>query len=539
MNLERKSGILLHPTSLPGKYGIGDLGVSAYEFVDFLEAAGQSLWQVLPLGETSFGDSPYQSFSTFAGNTLLLSPDVFIKEGLLSDDIALNAPSFPSDTVAYGDVISFKRRLYKQAYQNFKPTKKFQEFCSRNEYWLKDYALFAALKNYFIDKRRIEGESKEFLAFEKATKKQLAPNVQKDYYYGAVWCTWEESLANREQKALEKWSAFLSKEIMYYQFLQFEFFKQWEDLKDYANKKGVQIIGDIPIFVAYDSADVWSHKDLFHLDTKGFPTKVAGVPPDYFSATGQLWGNPLYQWEVHKKENYQWWIERIKSCLTMADILRIDHFRGFESCWAIPFGDKDATGGKWVKSPGRELFTAIRNALGELPIIAENLGVITKEVTDLQEEFQFPGMKILQFAFDGSASNAYLPHNYPNRNAIVYTGTHDNDTTIGWYKKTSEVSRDHFRRYMNVDGTDPAWELMRLAASSIAGFAIFPLQDILSLDSDARMNTPSSPQGNWQFRFQKTAITPHITDGLLYLTKLFNRYVEKPNILIEKQPEAE
>ncbi len=528
MKFERSSGVLLHPSSHPGKFGIGDLGESSYFFIDFLEKAEQSLWQVLPLNPTSFGDSPYQSFSTFAGNSLFISPEKLLKSNLLKKEDMDSIPDFPTDSVDYGPVISYKTKLYRTAYENFLNSedsqlkKEFASFQAKNQYWLGDYTLFAALKDYFIAERKYEYETKEIKSFYKETAAFLSPNLQKDYYYGAVWSSWPEKLKKREPAEIAKWKQKLKKETGYYAFLQFEFFRQWNQLKEYAHERNIKIVGDIPIFVAFDSADVWANPALFQLNEKGYPLCVAGVPPDYFSEKGQLWGNPLYLWENHKKENYAWWISRIQNTLATVDILRIDHFRGFESYWSIPFGDEDATGGQWVKGPGRELFESIRDKLGELPIIAEDLGIITEEVSDLRLSLGFSGMKVLQFAFDDSENNQHLPHNY-DKNTVVYTGTHDNDTTYGWYRKTSEQEKDLFRRYMNVDGTEPHWDLIRLASASAADLAVFPLQDILGLDSAARMNTPSVAAGNWKFRYESEALTSDKAEHLRYLTELFRR----------------
>ena len=518
----RKSGILLHPTSLPSPYGIGDLGKGAMDFIDFLHYGNQKLWQVLPLGPTSFGDSPYQSFSAFAGNFYLISPNILVEDGLLSSEDISNVPEFSTIMVEYEKVISYKAKLYKQAFANFKPNKNFKIFCTENSFWLEDYSLFSAIKDYYIEKRRLEYESEEFKAFCYETKDILHENLQKDYYYGGVWSTWDKNLVLRLPSAIKTIKSKLSKTIEYYKFLQFKFFEQWNNLKTYANKNQIEIIGDIPIFVAYDSADVWANQSLFSLNEKGFPTQVAGVPPDYFSQTGQLWGNPLYNWAEHKKEGYNWWIKRIKSLLSTADIIRIDHFRGFESFYAIPFGSKDATVGSWIKGPGKKLFDAIKKEIGTLPIIAEDLGIITPKVTKLRESLNLPGMKILQFAFDNSENNGYLPHNF-EKNCIVYTGTHDNDTTIGWYKSTSEESRDYFRRYMNTDGSSPEWDLIRLAQASCADTAIYPLQDVLSLDETSRMNTPGVKGGNWQWRYTASMLNNEYAQRLCYLSKLFRR----------------
>lgn len=548
MNFERSSGILLHPTSLPGKFGIGDLGAYAYYFVDFLENAKQTLWQILPLGPTSFGDSPYQSFSTFAGNPLLISPEFLIKDGLLDGSIEDKLPSFSDQKIEYGEVIPYKNSLFKKAYQAFKKklsslggkelSNHFKDFCEENEFWLEDYSLFVSLKDHFIEKRKLAGETKEWKEFEQATKDTLSQNLQKDYYYGAVWSTWPQEIATRKSSAIKSWKTKLSDSIQYYKFLQFYFSRQWLDLKAYANEAGISLIGDIPIFVAYDSADVWANPQNFYLDTDGFPIIVAGVPPDYFSATGQLWGNPLYNWAQHEKESYKWWISRIKTMLHMVDMIRIDHFRGFESYWAIPFGDKDATGGEWKQGPNAALFSAIEKELGTLPIIAEDLGIITDEVKQLRDTLGFPGMKVLQFAFDDSENNDYLPHNY-DKNAVVYTGTHDNDTTVSWYEKASTAEQDRFRRYMNVDAHRPSWDLIRLAMSSTAVFSIFPLQDVLCLNGDYRMNMPSTASGNWQFRFKDDMLTQEHAKELAYLTNLFARKTKKLEKLKEIEKEEE
>ena len=529
MEFLRSSGVLVHPTSFPSPYGIGDLGEGCYKFIDFLDKAGQTLWQVLPLGPTSFGDSPYQSFSSFAGNILLISPEVLIKKGLLSEDIRYSIPSDFSDTsISYGEVIKYKTGLYKKAFENFKNLEnkeikaKFKKFCDDNKSWLDDYALFVSLKDYFIDKRKNEYESQEFKDFCKKTEGRVNSDLQKDYYYGAVWSTWGDDLVKRKPSELKKWEEKLSDNVLYYKFLQFEFFEQWFEAKKYANDKGISIIGDIPIFVAYDSADVWANPKNYYMDSDGLPTVVAGVPPDYFSATGQLWGNPLYNWSVHKSNGYKWWISRIESVLSMVDIIRIDHFRGFESFWEVPFGEETAINGKWVKGPNVSLFNAIKKKLGNLPIIAEDLGIITDEVRDLRDNLGFPGMKVLQFAFDESKNNEHLPHNY-DKNCVAYTGTHDNDTAVGWYTKASESEKDKARRYMNVSGDDIAWNLIRLAMSSTAVFSIFPLQDIMGLGDFARMNTPSVAEGNWQWRYTDDMLKNEYAEGLLYFTELFAR----------------
>ena len=542
MNFQRSSGILLHPSSLPSKFGIGDFGPNAYKFVDFLEKSGQHLWQILPLGPTSFGDSPYQSFSTFAGNTLFISPEVLCQKGYLEERDVELAPIFSCKKTDYGNAIPFKRGLFEKAHRRFQKKAftadqvAFQKFCEKNSFWLEDYALFASLKDYFIAERQEAGFSNEFFAFEEKTAKKLSKNLQKDYYFGAVWSTWPEELVNREYGALEKWKRKLTTAIDRYKFLQFEFFSQWEALKQYANEKNIKIIGDVPIFVAYDSADTWANPKNYYIDEKGFPTVVAGVPPDYFSETGQLWGNPLYRWEEHEKTGYKWWIDRIRCTLNMVDILRIDHFRGFESYWAVPFGDRDATKGEWRKGPAEKLFKAVEKELGNLPIIAEDLGIITDDVRELRKKLGFPGMRILHFAFNDDSKNDYLPHNY-EPNTVVYTGTHDNDTTIGWYTNGTEHEKDYVRRYMNISGDDIAWDMIRLAMSSSAVFAIFPIQDMLRLDGSHRMNIPSTSNSNWQFRFELSQLNE--ANGLRYLSELFNRIPEIKETVEQKDVSEE
>ncbi len=522
----RKSGILLHPTSLPSIYGIGDLGRSAYEFIDFLYEAGQSIWQVLPLGPTGFKDSPYQSYSAFAGNYYLISPDLLLKEHLLTEKDFENTPDFSSKNVEYGKAIEYKMPLLKKAFNRFTKTvqtnKDYIQFKKDNSFWLDNCCLFAALKDYYIEKRKNEFESEDLKKFRTLTKDFLSENVQNDYYYGAVWVTWEKDVINRDKQTLEKFSSLLKNEMEFYAFLQYVFFKQWHALKQYAHKKDISIIGDIPIFVAWDSADVWENKELFYLNENGFPEKCAGVPPDYFSPTGQLWGNPLYNWDKHKKGGYLWWINRIKNSLKLTDIIRIDHFRGFESYYAIPLGMPDATTGQWIKGPGEDFFNAVKKELGSCPFIAEDLGIITDEVVSLRLKAALPGMKILQFAFDDSENNDYLPHNY-EKNCVVYTGTHDNDTSRGWYENTSDFCRDYLRRYMNTDGSNPSWDLIRLAFSSCANTAIFPLQDVLAISSEGRMNTPGTENGNWTWRFGQNDLKIEYALTLKYFNKIFKR----------------
>ena len=412
----RYSGVLVHPTSFPSPYGIGDMGRGAHEFIDFLAMAGQHLWQVLPLGPSGNGNSPYQSYSVFAGQTLLISPELLIEKKLLTEADVHPIPEFNADRVDYDKVTTYKTSLFKKAYEHFRHTadknllEEYDSFQSNNQYWLDDYCLYMA---------------------------------GKDYHNGLPWYEWEDSLLDPTPKERASWMKLLASEIDYYRFIQFAFFSQWYELKDYANKKGIAIIGDIPIFTAPDSADVWANKELFKLDSKGYPLEVAGVPPDYFSATGQLWGNPLYDWDAMKDDGYRWWIERVRNQLDQVDYIRIDHFRGFEAYWAVPAGEKTAMNGKWKKGPGEALFEAIQKALGEeLPIFAEDLGIITPEVEKLRDTLGFPGMKILQFGFDGTGESTFLPHQLSTRNCICYTGTHDNDTTCGWYEHTNEQNKD-------------------------------------------------------------------------------------------------
>jgi 4-alpha-glucanotransferase len=496
---ERRSGILLHPTSLPGPYGIGTLGKEALAFVDFLQAGGQCIWQLLPLGPTGYGDSPYQSFSSFAGNPLLIDLDDLVREGFLNPGHLSDAPAFSEERVDYGRVFAFKRDILKTAHSHWKrhgdpaDREEFEAFCDRDSSWLPDFSLFMALKRTF----EAEGEP-------------------------GAWNSWPAELIQRKRGALERWRHTLAEEIERQKFQQFLFFRQWRKLRSYAADRGIRIIGDLPIFVAYDSADVWAHQELFHLDQKGSPTVVAGVPPDYFSETGQLWGNPLYNWKRHKETGYKWWIERIRANLRLVDILRLDHFRGFEGYWEVPAGEQTAEKGRWVKAPGADFFKVLKQELGDLPLIAEDLGVITPPVEKLRDRFGFPGMKVLQFAFDGESDNEYLPHNYP-RNCVVYTGTHDNDTTTGWYRCESEAVQDQVRRYLGRDEQDIAWDMIRLAFASTANTAVIPLQDTIKLGSEARMNVPSQGAGNWQWRFTRGMLTQEIIGRLRELVELYHR----------------
>jgi len=508
MEFHRSSGILLHPTSLPGPFGIGDLGPEAYKFVDFLVASGQTLWQMLPLGPTGYGDSPYACYSAFAGNTLLISPEQLFEDGLLDRaDFNDSQPSTsqPSCTVDFGAVHEFKDRMLQKAYERYTATDTklrsgFETFAHDQEHWLEDYALFRALK---------------------------------DAHSGVAWNEWEPSLIRRTSAALEHAREDLRRQIEAQMFYQFLFFRQWSALKSYINDRHISIVGDLPIFVAQDSADVWTNPEQFKLDQYGKALVVAGVPPDYFSNTGQLWGNPLYDWQRMDNDGFRWWIDRVRATLKVVDIARVDHFRGFAACWEIPGGDTTAQRGQWVEAPGRKLFTAIRKALGELPIIAEDLGVITPDVVALREEFGFPGMRILQFGFGGDAKNIDLPHNYI-RNVVAYTGTHDNDTTVGWFQsvagegstrtaKQIEQERKFCMDYLNTDGKEIHWDFIRSLLASVANTAIVPLQDLLGLGTEARMNLPNSTSGNWSWRLQSGTLTDALANRLKELVELYGR----------------
>ncbi len=517
MTVIRSSGILLHPTSLPGRYGIGDLGKAAYDFVDFLAATHQSLWQILPLGPTGYGDSPYQCFSAFAGNPLLVSPDALVEDGLLSQSELDEVPDFPDKSVDYGPVIEFKQTLLQRAYENFKAKslrelqKEFAEFCEKSNDWLPDYAIFRACK---------------------------------DAHDGKEWTKWDEHLRDRENNALHFFQENHSDEITAHKFYQFLFFRQWLKLALYTNEKGIKIIGDVPIFVAHDSADVWANPYLFDLNSDGTPRQVAGVPPDYFSETGQLWGNPLYRWDLIDRMGYQWWIDRIKASLAQVDIIRLDHFRGFEKYWAVSAEEKTAINGRWEEGPGASLFLALQKALGEeLPIIAEDLGVITKEVHALRDQFNFPGMRILQFAFGtDEQADEYKPFSFP-QNCVVYTGTHDNDTTVSWFTSTDEGNstrsmdevneeRTYILKYLGTDGKEINWDLIRLALSSVARIAVIPMQDLLNVGAEGRMNVPARESGNWGWRYQSSDVTEEIGERLLELTRIYgrNRAISKDEI---------
>ncbi len=495
MKYKRSSGILLHPTSLPGPYGIGDIGPRAHRWIEFLAGAGSALWQVLPIGPTGYGDSPYQCFSSFAGNPLLISPDALLKDDLLHPDDLYDHPCFPEDRVDFGQVIPWKMGVLDRSFIRYQHTQsssltgEMEAFQASQASWLQDFALFMALK---------------------------------EAHGGAPWPSWEKPLRERQPKALaaarQQYDVAIQRQI----YRQFLFFRQWSRLRDHAREKNIQVIGDIPIFVAHDSADVWANPHLFYLEKDGTPTFVAGVPPDYFSPTGQLWGNPLYRWEVHAASGYEWWLSRIRASLDMVDIVRIDHFRGFAGYWEVPGTAKTAEKGRWVPAPGMEFFQVVLQSLGDLPIIAEDLGVITPDVVELREKYNLPGMRIFQFGFESDPQDPFLPHHYPT-NCVVYTGTHDNDTARGWFERVSEKNKAFFRAYMDRDGSNVSWDMIRGVWSSVAVFSLAPMQDFLSLGNEARMNYPGNPSGNWMWRMPAKAQTPELQAKIKQINYLYSR----------------
>lgn len=503
MAFPRSSGLLLHPTSLPSRFGIGDLGPAAYQFVDFLFENGQQIWQVLPLGPTGHGNSPYMCYSAMAGNPSLISLERLQKKGLLTEEELNSLPGYATDWVDYDHVIQSKLPLLKQAAQRFHDhaeihqRQEFDSFCAQNHFWLNDYALFMALKGVFG---------------------------------GKSWHQWDEAIAQRHPEALEHWRVELLHDTFFQKFLQFEFFHQWGELRAYANDAGIQIMGDIPIYVAHDSVDVWAFPELFHLDPEtGEPKLMAGVPPDYFSETGQLWGNPIYRWDRLQETEFEWWVERFRATFQLVDMVRIDHFRGFCAFWAVPQGEETAMNGEWLEAPGEIFFKTLQEKMGTLPIIAEDLGVITPDVVALREQFHFPGMKILQFAFGGGPDNHFLPFNH-DRNFVVYTGTHDNDTTQGWFQALPDWERENFCNYLAcTSDAGIHWDLIRLAMSSVSNQSVFPLQDILGLGTEARMNFPGKAEGNWQWRFTEGMLTPEVGDRLRFMTRIYGRLPQQPS----------
>lgn len=493
----RRSGILMPVASLPGKYGIGTFGKEAYKFVDMLALAGQSIWQILPLGPTGYGDSPYQSFSTFSGNPYFIDLETLIDEKLLTQE-ECDACDFGQDEthVNYEKIYYARFDLLKKAFKRSKhhKAKAYKQFCKKNKFWLDDYALYMAVKNSFG---------------------------------GVSYIEWDEPIRVRKSKAVKAYTQKYAEEIDFYKFLQYEFDKQWKALRKYANEKGIKMVGDIPIYVAFDSADTWANPELFQIDTNGYPIAVAGCPPDSFSATGQLWGNPLYDWKYHKKTGYKWWISRIRHCMEMYDVIRVDHFRAFDEYYSIPFGDETAEFGKWEKGPGMSLFKAAKDELGDAPMIAEDLGFLTDTVMELVQKTGYPGMKVLQFAFDAREDSDYLPHNY-TRNSVVYTGTHDNETTVGWFMSLKKEDKKMALDYMNTkslkNDTDIAWAFIKLAMSSVSDTCIIPMQDYLALGNEARINHPSTiGGGNWEWRMAPEAFSEELAADIKDITELYAR----------------
>ncbi len=489
----RRCGVLMPVSSLPSRFGIGGFSKEAYEFVDFLAASGQSLWQILPLGPTGYGDSPYQSFSTFAGSPYYISLDALIDEGLLTEE-ECSSVDFGNDTrkVNYEKIYNTRFGLLKKAFEraNISENEDYIKFVEDNAQWLKDYAMYMAVK---------------------------------DSLGGISWIEWDEDIRLRKPDAMAAYEKKLAKEIAFYSYQQYLFSSQWMALKAYANKKGISIVGDIPIYVAFDSADTWANPELFQLDKDNVPLAVAGCPPDAFSATGQLWGNPLYKWDYHEETGYEWWLRRLSHCFNIYDIVRIDHFRGFDEYWAVPYGDDTAEFGEWRKGPGYKLFETMKKALGNRAVIAEDLGFLTPSVLKLVKKTGYPGMKILQFAFDPREESDYLPHNYPN-NCVVYTGTHDNDTVNGWLSALGRKDLAFAKKYLNVKRTaDICESLIRTALGCVADTAIIPMQDYLGLGSEARINTPSTLGGNWEWRMDKTACSEELSKHMLELAQIYGR----------------
>ncbi len=470
------------------------MGNSAYSWIDWIAAAGLSLWQMLPLVPVSEGGSPYNALSALGGNDLLISPEGLVRDGLLPEN-ELDT-SLPTDgPVDFPAVITWKKGLHGIAHERFTGgaaphlSGPYRDYCARNSDWLEDYALFRAIR---------------------------------DYHEGSAWTEWDESVRDRSPRALQNWGARLFGQVDHYRFLQFIFDRQWRELRAYANEKGIQIIGDIPIFVAHDSADVWAHRELFQLTGDGHPEVVSGVPPDYFSETGQRWGNPLYRWDIMADRNYDWWIERFRRTFEWVDVVRIDHFRGFEAYWEIPADEPTAIHGEWKGGPGESLFEAAARELGPLPVIAEDLGLITPEVEVLRDRLGFPGMRVLQFAFDGDPENPHLPENYPPH-SVAYTGTHDNETSIGWWESASPDERDQLDQLVGEEDASASWKMIRLVWDSNAGWVVAPLQDILSLGSEARMNVPGRTDGNWGWRVAEGSLTRELADRLRSVTLRYDR----------------
>jgi 4-alpha-glucanotransferase len=491
---ERRGGILLHPTSLPGPHGCGTLGEHTESWLEWLASAGMRLWQFLPLGPTGYGDSPYQSFSAFAGNPNLIDLESLVEQGLLDSQDLEPIPDWPAE-IDYGQFLNWKHPVLKLIAKRFKQRADpslidaYNEFVIQQGSWLQDYALFMSLK---------------------------------EAYAGATWTTWPEGLARREQVALERAQIDFASGIEHEQILQFIFRSQWGKVREKANELGIMLVGDMPIFVAHDSAEVWSRPELFQLDSDGMPVVVAGVPPDYFSATGQRWGNPLYDWEEMRRNTYAWWVSRLGTALELTDVVRLDHFRGFAAYWEIPAEEETAVKGRWVEGPGRDLLDRLFLELGRLPLLAEDLGIITPDVEDLRDAYNLPGMRVLQFGLEGDPENPYLPHNYiPN--CIAYTGTHDNDTSAGWYNSSTQKIQDFCRRYLESDGAQIGRDMMRSIWASSAGWVVSPMQDPLGLGSAARMNTPGQTGNSWSWRMQENALTEDLAQQLSELNWLYGR----------------
>ncbi len=507
---KRLAGVLLHPTSLPGRYGIGDIGPECYRFLDWMHDAGLAYWQVLPLGPTSYGDSPYQCFSAFAGNPMLVSPELLVDHGLATTE-EIHPPAFPTDNVDYGWVIQWKTEVLRRVHEKFIASPndefktKYDEFQKRKDIkvWLQDYAEF---------------------------------RVCKDLHDGCAWNEWEEGLKFRKKAALTKLRKEHKVSIDFHKFIQFLFFYQWEKVRAAAAERNIQIIGDAPIYVAYDSSDTWANQELFQLDSEANPTSVAGVPPDYFSATGQLWGNPLYNWAKLKATKYKWWMDRMTSIFELVDVVRLDHFRGFMAYWSVPAEETTAVNGKWVKGPGAEFFKAVKRKFKELPIIAEDLGEITEDVIEVRDQFNLPGMNVMQFAWSVASVEPLIPdpgcsfqlHNHLE-NSVVYTGTHDNDTSLGWFQNSSEESeRHHLRVYLATDAGAPHWDLIRAAMMSVGRTAIVPMQDFLGLGSECRMNFPGKASGNWSWRMNESATSMELSKSIRSLTLTYQRCATPP-----------
>lgn len=489
----RKSGILLPVSSIPSRYGIGTFSKHAYEFIDLLEMAGQSYWQILPLGPTGYGDSPYQSFSTFAGNPYYIDLETLVEEGYLTKEDCEAFDFGDNDRyIDYEKIYLSRFKVLRTAYHNshIEEEEAFRDYVEENAYWLEDYALYMAVKNSF------DGKS---------------------------WTRWDEDIKLRKPEAMQRYREEYAEELEFYKFQQYLFAKQWTALKKYANQKKIQIIGDIPIYVALDSADTWANPELFQLDDTLTPIAVAGCPPDAFSATGQLWGNPLYCWEYHKETEYAWWMKRIDYCYKLYDVVRIDHFRGFDEYYAIPYGHKTAELGHWEKGPGYEIFRALKEKLGRIQVIAEDLGFLTPSVLKLVKRTGYPGMKVLQFAFDSREDSDYLPHNY-TQNCVVYTGTHDNDTTVNWYNTLKRQDKNFAKRYLNIkEKKGIHWVFIRAALASVAGTAVIPMQDYLGLGGEARMNVPSTLGTNWKWRMEKGACTDTLAGEIRQMVQLYGR----------------